>query len=127
MNDTQVKCLAVLMGFFLIGFGPLSPTCLIGLFVVIARPRWFFELVQKLYRNAGDAISFKPLANCAAANIARIKSLVCLLMLLLLDIAPVPVTSSIGLYVVIARPKWFKALVEKIYCGVGSHKAQDMA
>ncbi len=128
MNDTQVKCLAVMIVFALIGFGPLSPTCLIGLFVVIARPRWFFNLVRRLYRNAGDeVIPFNPLASCAAANIARIKSLVCLLILLLLDIAPVPVTSAIGLYVVIARPKWFKALVEKIYCGVGGHKAQDMA
>lgn len=127
MNDTQVKCLLVMMVFALIGFGPLSPTCLIGLFVVIARPRWFFELVRRLYRNAGDdAIPFKP-ANWAAANIARIKACLCLLALLVLDIAPVPVTSPIGIYVVIARPKWFKALVEKIYRGVASQETQDMA
>ncbi|MDD5036948.1 MAG: hypothetical protein PHE55_19655 [Methylococcaceae bacterium] len=48
----------------------------------------------------------------------RLKCFLCLLVLLVLDIAPVPVTGSIGLYVVITRPHWFKALVEKIYDGM---------
>lgn len=128
MNDTQVKCLLVMMVFALIGFGPISPTCLIGLFIVIARPRWFVDLVRKLYRDLGGQAhrSLKP-TNRAVATAARIKALLCLLALLVLDIAPVPVTSSIGIYVVIARPRWFKALVERIYCGAGSHASQDMA
>lgn len=119
MNDTQIKCLLVMTVLALIGFGPLSLTGLIGLFVVIARPRWFYLGVQNLYRDLGGQARW-PLgapASCAASNLARIKALVWLLLLLLLDVAPVPVTGTIGLYVVIARPKWFKALVEKIYLG----------
>ncbi|WP_460035749.1 hypothetical protein [Methylothermus subterraneus] len=117
MNRTQLKCLLVMIVLALIGFGPLSLTCLIGLFVVIARPRWFFELVQDLYRNGGNKVPFAPPARSAAANVARCKAFVCLIGLLLLDIAPVPVAGSLGLYLVIARPKWFKAFVETLYFG----------
>lgn len=118
MNRTQVNCLLAMTVLALIGFGPLSLTCLIGMAVVIARPHWFFELVQHLYRNVGDeALPFAPPANCAAANTARIKAFLCLFALLVLDIAPVPVTGTIGIYVIIARPKWFRQLVEKIYLG----------
>jgi hypothetical protein len=119
MNDTQIKCLLVMIVLALIGFGPLSLTCLIGLFVVITRPRWFYLGVQNLYRDLNGQ-ACRPLdvpANCATSNLARINALVWLLILLLLDVAPVPVTGTIGLYVVIARPKWFKAWVEKIYLG----------
>lgn len=118
VNAIQVKCLLVLMAFVVIGFGPLSPTCLLGLYVVIARPRWFFELVQALYRRPGEeVIPFSPPAQCAAANAARFKAALVLLTLLVLDIAPIPVASPIGIYVVIARPKRFKAWVERIYLG----------
>ena len=39
----------------------------------------------------------------------------CLLALLLLDIAPVPITGAIGLYVIAVRPVWFQQVVQKIY------------
>jgi hypothetical protein len=118
MNRTQIKCLLVMILLALIGFGPLSLTCLIGMAVVIFRPRWFFELVQHLYCNPGErGIPFTPPVHCASANAARIKTFFCLLGLLVLDIAPVPVAGSIGLYVVLARPKWFKDLVETMYLG----------
>lgn len=131
MNRTQLKCLLVMLVFTLIGFGPLSPTCLIGLYVVIARPLWFYAGVQNLYRDL-DGQAHRPLAspaNCAAANLARRKASVWLLILLVLDIAPVPVTGTIGLYVVLARPKWFKALVETVYLGdkVAPMALQDSA
>jgi hypothetical protein len=51
----------------------------------------------------------------SATRMARIKTFLSLLVLLVLDIAPIPVAGSIGLYVVVARPCWFKTLVEKIY------------
>ncbi len=118
MSRTQIKCLLLMILLALIGFGPLSLTCLIGMAVVVFRPRWFFELVQNLYRNPGDqGIPFTPPVRCASANAARIKTFLCLVGLLVLDIAPVPVAGSIGLYVVLARPKWFKDLVETVYFG----------
>lgn len=115
MNATQVKCLLVFVVLVLIGFGPLSLTCLIGLVVIATRPRWFFDLVHNLY--GGKPISYTSPASCASANSARLKALFVLLGLLALDIAPVPVAGAIGLYVVIVRPKWFKRWVEKIYLG----------
>ena len=42
-----------------------------------------------------------------------------MLALLLLDIAPVPVTGAIGLSVVLLRPPWFLELVEAIYAPPG--------
>ncbi len=49
VNAVQVKRLLVLMVFVVIGFGPLSPTCLLGLYVVIARPKRFKAWVEKIY------------------------------------------------------------------------------
>ena len=46
---------------------------------------------------------------------ARIKCAVVLILLMLASVVPIPITSSIGLFVVIFRPHWFKKLVEKIY------------
>ncbi|HUL11717.1 MAG TPA: hypothetical protein VLU73_06065 [Methylococcaceae bacterium] len=45
----------------------------------------------------------------------RIKCAIVLIMLTLLGIGPMPITSVIGLYVVFARPRWFKELVLAIY------------
>jgi hypothetical protein len=121
MNGTQVKSFFFLTVLAIIGFGPLSLTCLIGLFIVARRPDWFYQVVKNLYRDTACGS-----ADCAAreeklrseAGMARIKTFLCLLVLLVLDIAPVPVAGSIGLYVVVARPCWFKTLVERIYGGV---------
>ncbi|MBS1213377.1 MAG: uncharacterized protein H6R26_1994, partial [Proteobacteria bacterium] len=55
MNGTRIKCLLVLIALSIIGFGPLSLTCLIGLYVVIARPRWFLKVVHGLYADDADA------------------------------------------------------------------------
>ncbi|XSG84687.1 MAG: hypothetical protein ACPW60_13245 [Methylohalobius sp. ZOD2] len=118
MNGTQLKCLLAMTVLALTGFGPLSLTCLIGMFVLIRRPIWFFQVVQNLYDNhRAQAVDLPPRNNGTSATVARIKSFLSLLTLLILDIAPVPVTGSIGLYVVTTRPKWFKTLVERIYNG----------
>lgn len=121
MNGTQLKCFLVMTLLSIIGFGPLSLTCLIGMGVVVGRPRWFYAVVENLYRDPACGptdCSPKQQAKGSGTTGIRIQCLLCLAVLLALDIAPVPVTGSIGLYVVIMRPPWFKALVEKIYGGV---------
>lgn len=45
----------------------------------------------------------------------RIKCAIVLIILTLLGLGPLPITSVIGLYVVFARPRWFKDLVLAIY------------
>ena len=45
----------------------------------------------------------------------RIKCAAVLIIFMIVSIGPIPITSTIGLYVVIVRPAWFKKLVDKIY------------
>ncbi|MGX2030738.1 hypothetical protein [Methylocaldum gracile] len=121
MNSTQIKSFLFLTVLAIIGFGPLSLTCLIGLFIVVRRPERFYQVVENLYRGtACGSIDCAPgqHGHGSEARKARIKSFLCLFILLVLDIAPVPVAGSIGLYVVLIRPCWFKTLVERIYYGV---------
>nr|WP_228779303.1 hypothetical protein [Methylobacter sp. BlB1] len=47
----------------------------------------------------------------------RIKCVFTLLLLMILDIGPVPITATIGLFIVLFRPRWFKNLVDTIYSG----------
>ena len=51
----------------------------------------------------------------AVSSWARIKCAIVLIILMVLSIIPVPITSTIGLLVVIFRPVWFKNLVDDIY------------
>lgn len=49
----------------------------------------------------------------AASIFARIK---CALVLILFMLIPIlPVTGTIGLFIVFFRPMWFKTLVDKVY------------
>ena len=48
-------------------------------------------------------------------TLARIKSALVMILLMIISIGPIPVTSTIGLLVVIFRPRWFKVLVDTIY------------
>jgi len=50
-----------------------------------------------------------------AATITRIKCALIFVVFMLFSVGPIPITSSIGLYVVIFRPHWFRQLVDKIY------------
>ncbi|MBT9096201.1 hypothetical protein [Methylovulum psychrotolerans] len=115
MNLTQVKCLAVFAVFAVIGFGPISPGCLIGLSVVVLRPQWFLTLSQHLYANL-------PAAQVAYTDItpqqtqqARVKGFLSLLALFIIDIAPVPVTPVIAFAVIIIRPLRFYHWVLRVY------------
>jgi len=50
-----------------------------------------------------------------ATHWARIKCFIVLFVFMIISIGPIPITSSIGLYVVVFRPLWFKKLVETVY------------
>lgn len=45
----------------------------------------------------------------------RIKCTLVLLLLMVVDIGPVPVTAMIGLFIIVFRPLWFKDLIGHIY------------
>lgn len=115
MNLTQFKCLAVFAVFALIGFGPVSPGCLIGMFIVAKRPDWFLGVAGKLYagRVAPESVGV-PLSP-QLCRTARIKCFASLLALFSVDIAPVPVTPAVAFMVILARPIWFYRVVEKVY------------
>jgi len=111
MNSAQLKCLSVFAIFAVIGFGPVSPGCLIGMYVVIMRPTWFLQLVDNLYSD------FKA-PDFIASNNTRIKTFLCLLILFISDIAPVPVTPVIAFVIILSRPQWFFRVVRDIYSDI---------
>ncbi len=45
----------------------------------------------------------------------RILCAIVLIIVMILSIGPIPLTTTLCLYVVIFRPRWFKDLVERIY------------
>ncbi len=46
---------------------------------------------------------------------SRIKCGIVMLLFMLFSIGPIPITSTLGLLVVIFRPAWFKQLVDNMY------------
>jgi hypothetical protein len=121
MNATRIRCLLVLLAPAIVGFGPISMTGLIGMYVVVRRPAWFGKVVDELYAGStAGTFGSSPGAparrgfGCSADPL-----LIALMLLMMLDIAPVPVIGAIGLYVVIARPGRFRRLVGDIYRGSG--------
>jgi len=112
LNLAQIKCLAVLAIFAIIGFGPVSPTCLIGLYVVSLRPRWFWRLACHVYDTTPIHESAVTENN---ALILRIKCFLSVLVLFVVDIAPIPVASPVAIMVVLTKPQWFYRLTTKIY------------
>lgn len=113
INKAQIQCLAVFSLFAIIGFGPISPGCLIGMFVVLFKPDWFWQLAVNLY--TGKPIS--PIANISDAQSkqARKNCFWGLLTLFIIDIAPIPVTPMIAFVIILARPEWFYRLIASIY------------
>lgn len=51
----------------------------------------------------------------AVSTKARLKSALVLIVFAVLGVGPVPITSTIGLFIIIFRPRWFKQLVDNIY------------
>lgn len=112
MNLAQVKCLAVFSVFAIIGFGPISPGCLIGMTIVVIRPRWFARLISNMYMNLAEPIAQQPSGKNQAV---RIKCFLSLLTLFIIDILPVPVTPAIAFVVILLRPMAFYRLVSGVY------------
>lgn len=111
LNKAQLKCLAVFSVFMLIGFGPVSPGCLIGMFITWQRPLWFLRLIKTMYNQP-----LEPLIKTAEQiKKARIKCFLSLLTLFIIDIAPVPVTPVIAFMIILSRPLWFYKVVLNMY------------
>lgn len=113
MNKTQIKCLIVFSVFAIIGFGPISPGCLIGMTVVAFRPRWFWQLAVNLY--ADKSIATAQDISESQSQQTRKKCFFSILALFIVDIAPVPVTPVVAFVIILMRPKWFYRLVTVIY------------
>ena len=111
MNAAQFKLTLVFLVFAVIGFGPVSPGCLIGLTVLALRPEWFYRLIQDLYRGKTIRGSFEP------GKHIRLQAIAVLLVLLGIDILPFPVTPSIVLPLIFIRPTWLYRSVMAIYAG----------
>lgn len=111
INSAQLKALSVFSIFALIGFGPVSPACLIGLYIVWKRPEWFRVLVGRIYKHPKD----DGFVTAAQTRKARLKSCLSLILLLILDIAPVPVTPMLAFFIILARPMWFYGVVRRVY------------
>lgn len=115
MNRTQLTCLLVFSVFAIIGFGPVSPGCLIGMYSVITRPDWMLRAVRGLYEHRGRPLYPVPRADPGNSGQVRAKAFLSFMTLFLIDIAPYPVTPSIAIPVILLRPKWFHDWVERIY------------
>ncbi len=113
INKAQIQCLAIFSLFAIIGFGPISPGCLIGMFIVLFKPHWFWQLAVNLY--AGKPISLPVIISAEQSKQARKKCFLGLLTLFIIDIAPVPVTPTIAFVIILARPEWFYRLIASIY------------
>lgn len=112
MNTTQFKCLAVFSIFAVIGFGPISLGCLIGMYVVLKRPPWFWQLTNNLYVEKTPMQSGVTMKE---KQLMRKKCFLSLLILFIIDIAPVPVTPVIAFAIILSRPLWFYRVVSTIY------------
>ncbi len=111
MNLAQLKLISVFSVFAIIGFGPISPGCLIGMYVVLMRPMWFWNLIGNLYVNPRPfQLAFSP-----ESKQTRKKVFLFLLCLFIIDIAPVPVTPVIAFCIILSKPLWFYQIVTKIY------------
>lgn len=114
MNSAQIKCIMVFSVFAVIGFGPVSPGCLIGMYAVATRPRWLIELVRQLYtRNGAKLYALPPPP--PNPRLTRKKCFLSLIGLFVVDILPVPVTPVVAFFILLLRPQWFYNLIEVIY------------
>lgn len=116
MNSAQLKCLGVFSIFAIIGFGPISPGCLIGMFVIIRRPDWFLALIESMYEDKSFDQQLASLNQSITITYARLKAFMVLVLLFILDIVPVPVTPVFAFAIILSRPVWFYQVVRSVYC-----------
>lgn len=115
MNLAQFKCFLILSVFAMIGFGPVSLTCLIGMYIVLARPQWFLDLVGDLYGHKPRFYERLEADYEKQTTPARIKCFLCLLGLFIIDIAPIPTTAIFAFFIIFSRPLWFIQTVADVY------------
>jgi len=115
MNSTQIKCLSVFAIFTIIGFGPISPGCLMGMYIVLFRPLWFWTVTVNLYTNKPVPQTSIDTVSVIQTQQTRKKCFLSILGLFILDIAPVPVTPVIAFVIILSRPRWLYRLVTKVY------------
>ncbi len=109
MNAAQFKLTLIFMVFAVIGFGPISPGCLIGMSIVLMRPLWFHQLIESLYKGKALEGTWRP------GKHIRVQSFLVLASLFVIDILPFPVTPSIVLPLIFIRPAWVYKAVDAIY------------
>jgi hypothetical protein len=112
INVTQIKCLSVFAVFAIIGFGPISPGCLIGMYIVLFRPAWFWTVAVNLYT---DKSLSHTTVETEQTQQTRKKCFLSLLGLFIIDIAPVPVTPVVAFVIILSRPQWFYQVVARVY------------
>lgn len=115
MNAAQIKCLLVFSIFAIIGFGPVSPSCLIGMYIVIGRPQWFLNLVGNLYNYQPPFQVSVAVDSEKQSRLARIECFLSLLGLFIIDILPIPSTAIIAFFIIFNRPAWFIRTVANVY------------
>jgi hypothetical protein len=59
------------------------------------------------------------------AFFARIKCFLVLLLLMIVDILPIPIVGLICIFILLTRPRWFKELIDNIYGVEHSNKADQ--
>lgn len=106
---------AVLRCFAIIGLGPVSPGCPIGMYSVMARLQWMLRVVRGFYPREGQPIHPMPPIEPGISTQVRSKAFLTFLTLFLIDIAPYPVTPSLAIPIILIRPRWFFEWVERIF------------
>ena len=132
-TSIRIKCGLALIFIAIVSIGPIPIISTLGAFVALFRPRWFKTLVDKIY---GSDLRYPKLRNAMNVHTAipepkhrkttktnasslktRLLLFAAMIMLMLIDIGPIPTASLIALFAVIFRPRWFLKLFETIYQG----------
>lgn len=116
MNQARIEAFTCLFVLNLIGFGPVSLTALIGLYLLWTRPPWFLTWARGVYGQ-----SYQKTRSPIKTGIRpkQIKASIILIGLFIIDVLPVPVTGSIALFIICFRPKSFLNWLESIYSREG--------
>ncbi len=112
-NNVRKKFTFVMAGLFFVEIMPLPFTAFISLYTVRKRPDWFPDTVQRLYADipaddAKESAAVDPAATKKRCSITIIS-------MMLVDLGPIPLTIPVGLYIVRRRPRWFRAVVARLY------------
>ncbi len=117
--STQTKCTISLCCLFIIEIFPLPFTALISLYVIRRRPKWFPDVVERLYADK----PVEPATIFTEESLrTRKKCTMVLTAMTIVDLL-IPVTIPTGLYIIRRRPKWFNHTAKRLYADQ-SHQQQ---